>query len=54
MYCSFIPGHYISDIYNVQKNKWLSCDDSDIRDVTEDVVQSQRQKTGYIFFYMNK
>uniref|UniRef100_X2A911 ubiquitinyl hydrolase 1 n=1 Tax=Capitella teleta TaxID=283909 RepID=X2A911_CAPTE len=47
-------GHYISDVYNLTKNCWLSCDDSSIKSISEADVFSKRMRTGYIFFYVNK
>uniref|UniRef100_X2AX39 Ubiquitin carboxyl-terminal hydrolase n=1 Tax=Capitella teleta TaxID=283909 RepID=X2AX39_CAPTE len=47
-------GHYISDVYNLTKNCWLSCDDSSIKSISEADVFSKRIRTGYIFFYVNK
>ncbi|XP_052234704.1 ubiquitin carboxyl-terminal hydrolase 37-like isoform X2 [Dreissena polymorpha] len=47
-------GHYISDVYDLKKKSWFSCDDSHVTKVTEVDVQTKRERSGYIFFYLNK
>lgn len=47
-------GHYISDVYNMEKNTWLSYDDKHVEQVAEEEVLHKRTKTGYIFFYVHK
>ncbi|XP_019613868.1 PREDICTED: ubiquitin carboxyl-terminal hydrolase 37-like [Branchiostoma belcheri] len=47
-------GHYISDVYDMQKQTWLKWDDAQVDKTTEKFVRENRQTSGYIFFYMNK
>ncbi|CAH1249717.1 USP37 [Branchiostoma lanceolatum] len=47
-------GHYISDVYDMQKRAWLKWDDSHVECTSERYVREKRQTSGYIFFYMNK
>ncbi|ESO95602.1 hypothetical protein LOTGIDRAFT_239428 [Lottia gigantea] len=46
-------GHYISDVFDIKKKSWMSFDDSRVTTLTESEVCEKREKTGYIFFYMN-
>ncbi|CAH1790003.1 unnamed protein product [Owenia fusiformis] len=47
-------GHYISDVYNMEKGCWFSCDDSFVKQIKEQDVRTGKQRSGYIFFYMDK
>ncbi|XP_038071852.1 ubiquitin carboxyl-terminal hydrolase 37-like [Patiria miniata] len=47
-------GHYISDVYDSKKSSWLSYDDSEVVRITESAVREERERTGYIFFYIAK
>ncbi|KAL3854008.1 hypothetical protein ACJMK2_013292, partial [Sinanodonta woodiana] len=51
---SSVLGHYISDVYDIKKRSWFSFDDSHVTRTTEQEVQSKRERTGYIFFYISK
>ena len=47
-------GHYVSDVFCVDKDRWLHYDDQHVSCVTEaDVFGSDRQRDGYIFVYMH-
>ncbi|KAM3862486.1 ubiquitin carboxyl-terminal hydrolase 37 [Diretmus argenteus] len=47
-------GHYISDVYDMKKQSWLTCNDLDVSRTQEAAVQRDRDRSGYIFFYMHK
>ncbi|XP_014019745.2 LOW QUALITY PROTEIN: ubiquitin carboxyl-terminal hydrolase 37 [Salmo salar] len=47
-------GHYISDIYDMKKQSWLTYNDLDVSRTQEATVQRDRDRSGYIFFYMHK
>uniref|UniRef100_A0A8C6TAC4 Ubiquitin carboxyl-terminal hydrolase n=1 Tax=Neogobius melanostomus TaxID=47308 RepID=A0A8C6TAC4_9GOBI len=47
-------GHYISDVYDMKKQSWLTYNDLDVSRTQESAVQSDRDRSGYIFFYMHK
>ncbi|XP_043550292.1 ubiquitin carboxyl-terminal hydrolase 37 [Chiloscyllium plagiosum] len=47
-------GHYISDVYDIKKQTWLTYNDLEVSKTMEGTVQSDRDKSGYIFFYMHK
>ncbi|XP_053733455.1 ubiquitin carboxyl-terminal hydrolase 37 [Synchiropus splendidus] len=47
-------GHYISDVYDMKKQSWLTYNDLDVSRTHESAVQSDRDRSGYIFFYMHK
>uniref|UniRef100_A0A8C7MAK3 Ubiquitin carboxyl-terminal hydrolase n=1 Tax=Oncorhynchus kisutch TaxID=8019 RepID=A0A8C7MAK3_ONCKI len=47
-------GHYISDIYDMKKQSWLTYNDLDVSRTQEAMVQRDRDRSGYIFFYMHK
>lgn len=47
-------GHYISDVYDVEKKCWLSYDDSTVMKRDERRLREERRRTGYIFFYHAK
>ncbi|XP_078083876.1 ubiquitin carboxyl-terminal hydrolase 37 isoform X2 [Mustelus asterias] len=47
-------GHYISDVYDIKKQTWLTYNDLEVSKTMEGTVQSERDKSGYIFFYMHK
>lgn len=50
---SFV-GHYISDVFDAEKRCWYSFDDSRVSKTTESEIRSSRERSGYIFFYLNK
>ncbi|KAM9447985.1 ubiquitin carboxyl-terminal hydrolase 37-like isoform 2-T6 [Salvelinus alpinus] len=47
-------GHYISDVYDMKKQSWLTYNDLDVSRTQEASVQRDRDCSGYIFFYMHK
>ncbi|XP_077393556.1 ubiquitin carboxyl-terminal hydrolase 37 isoform X2 [Festucalex cinctus] len=47
-------GHYISDVYDMKKQSWLTYNDLDVSRTQEASVQRERDRSGYIFFYMHK
>lgn len=47
-------GHYISDVYDMKKQSWLTYNDLDVSRTQESTVQRDRDRSGYIFFYMHK
>ncbi|KAM4730868.1 ubiquitin carboxyl-terminal hydrolase 37 [Anableps anableps] len=47
-------GHYISDVYDMKKQSWLTYNDLDVLRTQEAAVQRDRDRSGYIFFYMHK
>ncbi|KAI4805776.1 hypothetical protein KUCAC02_010373 [Chaenocephalus aceratus] len=47
-------GHYISDVYDMKKQSWLTFNDLDVSRTQEAAVQRDRDRSGYIFFYMHK
>ncbi|XP_067118099.1 ubiquitin carboxyl-terminal hydrolase 37 isoform X1 [Osmerus mordax] len=47
-------GHYISDVYDMRKQSWLTFNDLDVSRTQESNVQRDRDRSGYIFFYMHK
>ncbi|XP_055019497.1 ubiquitin carboxyl-terminal hydrolase 37 isoform X1 [Boleophthalmus pectinirostris] len=47
-------GHYISDVYDMKKQSWLTYNDLDVSRTQEVAVQRDRDRSGYIFFYMHK
>uniref|UniRef100_A0A673HZS2 Ubiquitin carboxyl-terminal hydrolase n=1 Tax=Sinocyclocheilus rhinocerous TaxID=307959 RepID=A0A673HZS2_9TELE len=47
-------GHYISDVYDMKKQSWLTYNDLDVSRTQECTVQRDRDRSGYIFFYMHK
>uniref|UniRef100_A0A8C7SR96 Ubiquitin carboxyl-terminal hydrolase n=1 Tax=Oncorhynchus mykiss TaxID=8022 RepID=A0A8C7SR96_ONCMY len=47
-------GHYISDVYDMKKQSWLTYNDLDVSRTQEATVQRDRDRSGYIFFYMHK
>lgn len=49
-----VPGHYISDVYDMKKQSWLTYNDLDVSRTQEAAVQRDRDRSGYIFFYMHK
>ncbi|XP_078326468.1 ubiquitin carboxyl-terminal hydrolase 37-like isoform X4 [Crassostrea virginica] len=50
---SFV-GHYISDVFDAEKKCWFSFDDSRVSKTSESEIRSSRERSGYIFFYLNK
>ncbi|CAL8266200.1 unnamed protein product [Lota lota] len=47
-------GHYISDVFDMKKQSWLTYNDLDVSRTQESAVQRDRDRSGYIFFYMHK
>ncbi|XP_078260475.1 ubiquitin carboxyl-terminal hydrolase 37 isoform X2 [Rhinoraja longicauda] len=47
-------GHYISDVFDIKKQSWLTYNDLEVSRTVEGTVQADRDKSGYIFFYMHK
>nr|XP_048314971.1 ubiquitin carboxyl-terminal hydrolase 37 isoform X2 [Myodes glareolus] len=47
-------GHYISDVYDIKKQAWFTYNDLEVSKIQESSVQSDRDRSGYIFFYMHK
>ncbi|XP_016052287.1 PREDICTED: ubiquitin carboxyl-terminal hydrolase 37 isoform X2 [Miniopterus natalensis] len=47
-------GHYISDVYDIKKQTWFTYNDLEVSKIQEASVQSDRDRSGYIFFYMHK
>ncbi|XP_072301403.1 ubiquitin carboxyl-terminal hydrolase 37 [Eucyclogobius newberryi] len=47
-------GHYISDVFDMKKQSWLTYNDLDVSRTQEGAVQRDRDRSGYIFFYMHK
>ncbi|XP_036176701.1 ubiquitin carboxyl-terminal hydrolase 37 isoform X4 [Myotis myotis] len=47
-------GHYISDVYDIKKQAWFTYNDLEVSKIQEASVQSDRDRSGYIFFYMHK
>lgn len=47
-------GHYISDVYDMKKQSWLTYNDLDVSRTQESTIQRDRDRSGYIFFYMHK
>ncbi|XP_042327694.1 ubiquitin carboxyl-terminal hydrolase 37 isoform X1 [Sceloporus undulatus] len=47
-------GHYISDVYDIRKQAWFTYNDLEVSRTQEASVQSDRDRSGYIFFYMHK
>ncbi|XP_053327104.1 ubiquitin carboxyl-terminal hydrolase 37 isoform X2 [Spea bombifrons] len=47
-------GHYISDVYDIKKQAWFTYNDLTVSRTLETTVQNDRDRSGYIFFYMHK
>uniref|UniRef100_A0A8B9G7B5 Ubiquitin carboxyl-terminal hydrolase n=1 Tax=Amazona collaria TaxID=241587 RepID=A0A8B9G7B5_9PSIT len=47
-------GHYISDVYDIKKQSWFTYNDLQVSRTLEATVQCDRDRSGYIFFYMHK
>ena len=48
-------GHYVSDVYSVDRDSWFHYDDRRVSCVQEaDVLEDGHQRDGYIFFYLHK
>ncbi|KAJ8247071.1 hypothetical protein GJAV_G00258430 [Gymnothorax javanicus] len=47
-------GHYVSDVYDMKKQSWLTYNDLDVSRMQESAVQKDRERSGYIFFYMHR
>ncbi|XP_044887925.1 ubiquitin carboxyl-terminal hydrolase 37 isoform X2 [Mauremys mutica] len=47
-------GHYISDVYDIKKQSWFTYNDLEVSRTLEASVQCDRDRSGYIFFYMHK
>ncbi|EHH59947.1 hypothetical protein EGM_10182 [Macaca fascicularis] len=46
-------GHYISDVYDFQKQAWFTYNDLRVSEISETKMQEARLHSGYIFFYMH-
>ncbi|XP_048224966.1 ubiquitin carboxyl-terminal hydrolase 29-like [Perognathus longimembris pacificus] len=46
-------GHYISDVYDFEKQAWFTYNDLQVFRIPEAVVKKARRHCGYIFFYMH-
>mmetsp|Transcript_28321 Transcript_28321/g.47574 ORF Transcript_28321/g.47574 Transcript_28321/m.47574 type:complete len:296 (+) Transcript_28321:5127-6014(+) len=47
-------GHYVSDVRDFESNKWMSMDDSIVREISQEAaLNEERQRNGYIFVYLN-
>lgn len=51
---SSTTGHYKSDVYDMKKKTWYTIDDVRVEKTSEAAIRVERERTGYIFFYMNK
>uniref|UniRef100_H3BDY2 Ubiquitin carboxyl-terminal hydrolase 37 n=1 Tax=Latimeria chalumnae TaxID=7897 RepID=H3BDY2_LATCH len=47
-------GHYISDVFDIKKQAWFTYNDLEVSRTQESSVQSDRDRSGYIFFYVHK
>ncbi|KAF0301453.1 Ubiquitin carboxyl-terminal hydrolase 37 [Amphibalanus amphitrite] len=48
-------GHYVSDVYSVDRDRWYHYDDRRVSCVDEaEVLGEGHQRNGYIFFYLHK
>ena len=47
-------GHYVSDVYSVERDQWLHYNDHRVNRVDEADVLSESHQSGYIFFYLHK
>ena len=48
-------GHYVSDVYSVDRDRWYHYDDCRVSCVDEaEVLGEGHQRNGYIFFYLHK
>lgn len=47
-------GHYVNDVYNIKDNIWLSYDDSYVKVTDISSVCSKRDRSGYIYFYIDR
>jgi ubiquitin carboxyl-terminal hydrolase 26/29/37 len=45
-------GHYISDVMELVSKQWFSYNDSRVEAISEQILFEDRQKTGYIFFFL--
>ncbi|XP_059109414.1 ubiquitin carboxyl-terminal hydrolase 29-like [Peromyscus eremicus] len=45
-------GHYVSNVYDFQKQAWLLYSDVQVFEISEALIQENQPQTGYIFFYM--
>ena len=47
-------GHYVTDLYSAERDHWIHYDDNRVSYVNEaEVFEGDRQKNGYILFYMH-
>uniref|UniRef100_A0A8C6MP55 Ubiquitin carboxyl-terminal hydrolase n=2 Tax=Mus TaxID=862507 RepID=A0A8C6MP55_MUSSI len=46
-------GHYVSDVYDFQKQAWLLYSDVQVFESSDPSIQENRLNSGYIFFYMH-
>lgn len=45
-------GHYVSDVYDFQRQAWLLYSDVQVFESSDPSIQENRLNSGYIFFYM--
>lgn len=50
----FVAGHYINDVFNIKDGIWLSYNDAKVDVTSVQEVTSQRDRSGYVFFYMDR
>ncbi|KAI5938362.1 Ubiquitin carboxyl-terminal hydrolase 26 [Manis javanica] len=46
-------GHYISDAYDFERQRWFTYNDTHVSRIRKDLMQEARLRTGYVFFYMH-
>ncbi|XP_004485051.2 ubiquitin carboxyl-terminal hydrolase 29 [Dasypus novemcinctus] len=46
-------GHYISDVYDFERQTWFTYSDLHVSEIQESTMQEARLGNGYIFFYMH-
>lgn len=46
-------GHYVSDVYDFQRQAWLLYSDVQVFESSDPSIQENRLNSGYIFFYMH-
>ena len=47
-------GHYVSDVYSVERGQWFHYNDHRVNRVDEADVLSESHQSGYLFFYLHK
>ncbi|XP_076989483.1 ubiquitin carboxyl-terminal hydrolase 29 [Tamandua tetradactyla] len=46
-------GHYVSDVYDFERQAWFTYSDLWVSEIQETMIQKARLCSGYIFFYMH-